>query len=125
MKSLKTGLIVSLAALLLIAYLYTYTPGPLPPAGAFFHPSVGFWANSETSAETGEIRLPADHLLEPVDVWFDERRVPHIFAQNEHDLYFVQGYITARDRLFQMELQIRAAGGKLAEWLGYGGDRSG
>ncbi|TVQ66163.1 MAG: penicillin acylase family protein [Balneolaceae bacterium] len=115
---MNIGLILSLASLLLIAYLYTYTPGPLPPAGAFFHPSHGFWANAETSAETGEMRLPADRLLEPVEVWFDERRVPHIFARNEHDLYFVQGYVTARDRLFQMELQIRAAGGKLAEWLG-------
>jgi penicillin amidase len=51
-------------------------------------------------------------------VFFDERGVPHIFAENDYDLYFAQGYVTARDRLYQMELQIRAAGGKLAEWLG-------
>jgi len=57
-------------------------------------------------------------LNEPVEVFFDERGVPHIFALNDEDLYFAQGYITARDRLFQMELQIRAAGGRLAEWLG-------
>lgn len=59
-----------------------------------------------------------DGLTEPVEVFFDERDVPHIFAQNDHDLYFAQGYITARDRLFQMELQIRAAGGMLSEWMG-------
>jgi len=51
-------------------------------------------------------------------VAFDDRGVPHIFAQNAHDLYFAQGYITARDRLWQMEIQTHAAAGRLAEFLG-------
>ena len=59
-------------------------------------------------------------LLEPVTVLYDERRVPHIFAQNDRDLYFAQGYITARDRLWQMEFQTTAAAGRLAEILGPG-----
>lgn len=118
MKNLKLGFPISVTLLLVVVYLLIRTPGPLPPVGQFFHPSQGFWANAVTSQERGEIRLPADRLLEPAEVWFDERKVPHIFAKNEHDLYFIQGYVTARDRLFQMELQIRAAGGKLAEWLG-------
>lgn len=109
--------------LLLLAGLFTLWSvplGPLPPIGSFFHPGQGFWANAEIRAVRGEIRLSSDHLREPVDIFFDERGVPHIFAQNDHDLYFAQGYVTARDRLFQMELQIRAAGGYLSEWLGEG-----
>ncbi|MEX2455685.1 MAG: penicillin acylase family protein, partial [Balneolaceae bacterium] len=92
--------------------------GPLPPTGAFFQPTQGFWANAETRDLTGEIDLNLNGPTDSVEVFFDERGVPHIFAQNDEDLYYAQGYITARDRLFQMELQIRAAGGQLAEWLG-------
>jgi penicillin amidase len=53
-----------------------------------------------------------------VSVIYDERDVPHIFAENDYDLYFAQGYVVARDRLFQMELQARNAAGRLSEWLG-------
>lgn len=102
----------------LLVYLLSVPLGPLPPAGSFFHPAFGFWANAETVGVTGTITLPTSTASEPVDVFYDERGVPHIFAQNDSDLYFAQGYVTARDRLFQMELQIRAAGGHLSEWLG-------
>jgi penicillin amidase len=44
--------------------------------------------------------------------------VPHIFARDTHDLFFVQGYVTAQDRLWQMDLYRRAAEGRLAEVLG-------
>ncbi|WP_069130578.1 penicillin acylase family protein [Rhodohalobacter halophilus] len=118
--SLNPKISALLFSLLFIATLYLYVNplGPLPPAGSFFHPKSGFWGNAETTALQGEINLTSEHLSDNVDVFYDERGVPHIFAQNEYDLYFTQGYVTARDRLFQMELQIRAAGGYLAEWLG-------
>lgn len=111
-------LIITVFATLLIFYLYTIPLNSLPPLGSFFHPIEGFWANAETRSQNGRINLSTDGLYEPVDVYFDERGVPHIFAQNDHDLYFTQGFITARDRLFQMEIQIRAAGGMLSEWMG-------
>ena len=114
----KISLIFTIGVLVLLIYLYSIPISSLPPIGAFFHPNQGFWANAETVNKEGDLNLSLDGLTEPVDVLFDERGVPHIFAQNDHDLYFTQGYITARDRLFQMELQIRAAGGTLSEWLG-------
>jgi penicillin G amidase len=114
----KLSLLITLLTLTVVIVLYSVPLGPLPAIGSFFHPGQGFWANAETRPLQGELNLPADSLIDEVTVFFDERGVPHIFAQNDHDLYFAQGYITARDRLFQMELQIRAAGGKLAEWLG-------
>lgn len=113
-------LTLGLSALLLagVLLLLSLPLGPLPAIGTFFHPGEGFWANAEIREVRGELTMISDRLTAPVDVFFDERGVPHIFAENDEDLYFAQGYVTARDRLFQMELQVRAAGGKLAEWLG-------
>jgi penicillin amidase len=48
----------------------------------------------------------------------DARGLPYIKAANEHDLFFAQGYVTAADRLFQMELLRRTVRGELAEILG-------
>lgn len=64
----------------------------------------------------GEISIAA--LGQPVKVIRDERGVPHIFAENEADLYVAQGYIQAQDRLFQMDLSRRQASGKLSEVIG-------
>src|SRR5215212_3146211 len=57
-------------------------------------------------------------LAEPVDVLRDRWGINHIYAKNEHDLFFVQGYTAARDRLFQFELWRRQATGTVSEILG-------
>lgn len=62
--------------------------------------------------------LYASGLSAPVMVRRDAHGVPHIAAQNELDLFFSQGYITASDRLWQMDIFRRNAGGELAEILG-------
>ena len=60
-------------------------------------------------------------LSGPVSITFDRWGVPHIRAQaSDMDVFFAQGYVHARDRLFQMELGRRAAQGRLAEILGSG-----
>jgi penicillin G amidase len=114
----RMSLIVVILFSVAAYYLLNRPIGPLPAPAIFFDPIVGFWANAETGKTTGTLILRMDEISEPVDIFFDTRGVPHIFAQNDQDLYFAQGYVTARDRLFQMELQIRAAGGYLSEWLG-------
>lgn len=53
-----------------------------------------------------------------VDVYRDSFGVPHIFAQNERDLFFAAGYVTAQDRLWQMDFNRRAAAGRLSEIFG-------
>ena len=63
-------------------------------------------------------RLAIRGLRAPVEVVRDQWGVPHIYAQNEHDLFFAQGYVQAQDRLWQMELRRRAARGTLAEVFG-------
>lgn len=57
-------------------------------------------------------------LQKKVEVFRDSAGVNHIYAQNEHDLFFTQGYCAARDRLFQFELWRRQATGTVAEILG-------
>lgn len=57
-------------------------------------------------------------LKAPVDLIRDSAGIVHIRAQNEHDLFFAQGYSSARDRLFQLELWRRQALGTMAEVLG-------
>ncbi|TJY42614.1 penicillin acylase family protein [Cohnella pontilimi] len=57
-------------------------------------------------------------LEHPVSVWRDSNGVPHIEAHNEHDLYMAQGFVTAQDRLFQMDLSRRQASGQLSEVIG-------
>lgn len=59
-------------------------------------------------------------LKEPVEVIRDRWGVPHIYAKNSDDLFFAQGYVTAHDRLFQLDLWRRIGTGKLAEVLGPG-----
>lgn len=50
--------------------------------------------------------------------------VPHIFARTTHDLFYLQGYVVAQDRLFQLELLRRAARGELSALIGSGGEAS-
>jgi penicillin amidase len=90
----------------------------LPPLGKFFDPYSGFWQNAEHNNFQNEVSKKIEGVKDSSTVVFDERLVPHIQANNLHDLYFLQGYITASHRLWQMETQTRAASGRLSEVLG-------
>lgn len=65
-----------------------------------------------------EGELIVDGVIDEVEVIRDQNGVPHIVAENTHDLYFAQGYVTAQDRLFQMDLSRRQASGELSEVIG-------
>ncbi len=97
--------------------------GGKPAFGKLLNPFSGFYnlgENTNTLHLADEIF--AEQLEESVEIYFDERRIPHIFAKNENDLYFAQGYIVASLRLWQMEFQVLAAEGRIAELLGAGED---
>src|SRR5689334_7348361 len=59
-------------------------------------------------------------LRERVTITRDERGIPYVDAKSDDDLYFAQGYATAADRLWEMDLFRRTARGELAEILGAG-----
>ena len=68
--------------------------------------------------EARQETLDAPGLIAPVEIVTDRWGISHIYAENEHDLFFAQGYAAARDRLFQFEIWRRRATGTVAEILG-------
>lgn len=94
--------------------------GSIPPLGKFLSPQHGFWQNAEATDHDFNLDLNFPELKNKVEVFFDDRMVPHVFAQNTEDLYFIQGYLHAKFRLWQMEFQVQAAAGRLTEVLGMG-----
>ena len=73
-------------------------------------------ADKALAVLSGDLRVAGLH--EPVRVLRDKWGVAHIYAANQHDLFFAQGMIASQDRLFQMELWKRAGQGRLSEILG-------
>jgi penicillin amidase len=73
---------------------------------------------SVTSAQQNAIQIQG--LKDRITIRRDERGIPYVEAQNDEDLYFGQGYATAQDRLWQLDLYRRTARGELAEILGAG-----
>jgi len=78
---------------------------------------VGLWFVLAPWPQTsGKVAVAS--LSAPVQVLRDKWGVPHVYAQNEHDLFFAQGYVQAQDRLWQMEFNRRVGSGKLSAVLG-------
>jgi penicillin G amidase len=91
----------------------------LPALGKLFNPFSGFWQNAEGAfsfGEKNELQIPS--LKSKVKVVYDDRDVPHIFADNTADVLRAQGYIHAQNRLFQMDLTAHAMAGRLSEMVG-------
>lgn len=101
-----------------LTYLLNRPLGVVPALGPFLSPFEGFWQNGEAAAKNPFRQLTLTGLKAQVNIELDDNMVPHIFAQNNHDLYLAQGYMTAYHRLWQMEFYARAAGGRLSEVLG-------
>lgn len=92
--------------------------GTVPPMGKFLSPQHGFWQNAEPVNNSFDADLNLDGLKGKAAVYFDDRLVPHVFAENDEDLYFIQGYLHAKFRLFQIDLQTKAAAGRASEIAG-------
>jgi penicillin amidase len=75
--------------------------------------AAGMHVAARVNGTVGGLMLQA-----PVQILRDARGVPHIRAQNEHDLFFAEGYVEASDRLFQLDLLRRFVYGDLSEILG-------
>jgi penicillin G amidase len=114
MKLLK--FFFSLVLTIAVFYGFNTKLGSIPPIGKFLYPSQGVWQNETNESITGDIQI--DGLLDKVTVHYDEHLIPHVFAQNNLDLYKAQGYITAKHRLWQMEFQTHASAGRLSEIIG-------
>ncbi len=89
-----------------------------PRLGYFLSPQHGFWQNAEPLNASFNNNIKLEGLEGKVDVYMDDRLVPHIYADHDNDAYYVQGYLHAKFRLWQMEFQTYVAGGRLSEIVG-------
>src|SRR5258708_28707197 len=85
-----------------------------PCAAALLVASASFARESAVPVET--LHVPG--LKAAAEIRIDRWGVPHIYAKNEADLFFAQGFNAARDRLFQIDLWRRRGLGQLAEVFG-------
>lgn len=92
--------------------------GPLPALGPLFDPVHGIWSVARSAELPDSFAASIPGLGGEVRVAYDDRRVPHVFASTTSDAYRALGYVVARDRLFQMEMQTRATAGTLSEVAG-------
>lgn len=115
---MKLKALISLVFCIVLAVLLNSKIGDLPPLGKFLNPFTGFWKNAESIRTPEDDVLRLNGLKETVSIQYDDQHIPHIFAQNDYDLYYAQGFITAKDRLWQMDFQTRYASGRLAEVVG-------
>lgn len=118
MKVVKVGLSFTLTVTLIYFLNSSWNFGsPIPPLGKFLNPFGGFWQNAEGKEQESET-LNIAGLKDEVLIQYDSLLIPHIFAKNDDDLYLAQGYITAKNRLWQMEFQTHAAAGRISEIIG-------
>ena len=110
---------ISISITIILVVLLNNRIGSVPPMGKFLDPFNGFYRNAETKEnyfQNEELNIAG--LKDTVSIQYDEFLIPHIQAKNNHDLYLAQGYVTARHRLWQMEIQTHFAAGRLTEIFG-------
>ena len=101
-----------------LVYSLNQKIGSIPPLGKLLDPFHGFWQNAEHDPFEIGFDLSLTQLNNEVKVQYESNLIPHIFAKNEYDLYFTQGYITAYHRLWQMEFITFVASGRISEVMG-------
>ena len=111
------GFLFSLTLTVALVLFLNNSIGVLPPLGKLLDPFKGIWQNARPFNKKN-VTYNLKGLVNEVAVVYDNRMVPHIFARNDKDLYFMQGYVTAQHRLWQMEFQTHAAAGRISEVIG-------
>lgn len=106
-------------ALIVVLGSRSVLPAPL---AKLLSPQHGVWQNAEPLDLDYNASLNFPQVKGKGEVYLDDRLVPHIFAENDADAFFMQGFMHAKFRLWQMEFQTHAAAGRLCEILG---DKSG
>ncbi|XOV94294.1 MAG: penicillin acylase family protein [Bacteroidota bacterium] len=116
MKKLRFVIAFAISLTVLIALDNSFSG--LPALGSFLSPHHGFWQNGEPLGKRPPQEMNLKGLKGPVKVYYDTLKIPHIYAENSHDLYMIMGYIAAKDRLWQMDFYSRVVFGRLSEVLG-------
>src|SRR6188474_798533 len=91
------SIIITLALIYSLNRSWVVGGNRLPPLGKFLDPFHGFWQNIKSDDVAFPIELDIPGLKDKVTVVYDSLSIPHIFANNDEDLYLAQGYVTAMD----------------------------
>ncbi len=119
MRKISAAFLFPLIALGILCFAMSQPMFNLPPFGKLLDPFNGVVRNGDDLSLNQKFKLiRLGGTRDSVNVFFDDRKVPHIFAKNETDLYFAQGYVTASLRLWQMDFLSYNAAGRLAEIFG-------
>ena len=116
MRNISFRFVFPMLALVLLIITLSTSLFQVPALGEFLNPFIGAVQNEQTTPENQILKL--EGLKEEVQVYFDERYVPHVFATNDEDLYFTQGYLTSTLRLWQMDFLSYVSAGRLSEIFG-------
>ena len=114
--SLVFTTILSIAWLYLLNISISKGDQKLPPLGKFFSPRTGFWQNQRLD-DMKAIEEIKDQKFKG-EIILDDECIPHIFANDLANAYYLQGYIHAKFRLWQMDFSTRAAEGRISEIIG-------
>jgi penicillin amidase len=112
------SLLVAAFVTLVLVIVFNTRIGPAPAFGKFLGPQHGFWQNAENTNHNFNEEITIPGLKGNSNVYLDERLVPHVVADNDEDAYFIQGYLHAKFRLWQMEFSTHAAAGRISEIIG-------
>lgn len=115
MKNKSLLFLFPLSLLVLLVLGFSTKIGSSPAIGNLLNPFVGVVQNERAEFRSGELDVAGNRDIKIV---FDDRSVPHIFTDNDDDMYFAQGYVTASDRLWQMDFISYVSGGRMAEIFG-------
>lgn len=110
--------VVTIALIILFNIQLPAGGSKTPRLGYFLSPQTGFWQNAEDVSKNFDADIRSANLQGNTEVYLDSNLIPHIYADNDADAYFAQGYLHAKFRLWQMDLQTYAAGGRLSEIMG-------
>jgi penicillin amidase len=110
--------LIALAAAAGLLWVLAFGAGPLPALGPALDPGHGVWGSAPGAELSRAQTLAVAGLSHPVQVLFTDHSVPSIRAASVADAFQALGYLHARFRLAQMDLQRRLGEGRLAQLAG-------
>ncbi len=115
-RGLRLALALAFSAVVMVVMAFGY--GPVPPLARVLDPGHGAWASAVNAVPIHSQPLTIPGLAHPVSVTFTSQGVPSVRAADDHDAFLALGYLHARFRLTQMDLQRRLGEGRLAGLAG-------
>lgn len=112
------SMVLSVALLIILSRPLIIGDKTLPALGHFMNPFTGFWNQAESGKAGSHENYFSSAVNDSIQIEFDKRMVPHVFANTSADAFYAQGFLHAKNRLFQMDLTSRAISGRLSEILG-------